>query len=130
MQPSLGLINGIYDIACPVLQENFDSQNLTLILTLDTLNIWGAYDFGAFSRILHIPNRPFTASPRPLSFQWRGRENSEGEMQFGEYCQGAISFLGDGRLEGWLNVSGECHSQGWRCNGPGTPIRRREEYAG
>ncbi|KAL8721635.1 MAG: hypothetical protein Q9225_001724 [Loekoesia sp. 1 TL-2023] len=131
--PSLGLINGIYDISCPTIEEEWGCDNLTLILTLDTPGVWGAYDFGVFSGIFHIPQRPYSAPDR-VELYWRGRENGEGEMSFGEDCNGVLSFLGNGRVEGWMNLYGDCHFEGVRRDGPGAPIRTarsmREEWEG
>ncbi|KAL8833230.1 MAG: hypothetical protein Q9170_004394 [Blastenia crenularia] len=132
--PSLGLINGIYDISCPIIEQEFPYDNLTIILTLDTPGIWGAYDFGMFSGILYNPHRPYAASNTAFEIRWRGRENGEGEMSFGEDCSGTLSFLGDGRIEGWMNMYGECHFEGVRREGPGAPVRTaksmRDEWEG
>ncbi|KAI4260752.1 MAG: hypothetical protein LQ352_000144 [Teloschistes flavicans] len=124
-QPKLGLINGYYDITCPHIEYMWPdhSENLSLIICLDTPHVWGAYDFGMFSGILRIGSRPFEASKDPLPCRYRGRENGEGVMDFSEHCTGAIAFLGDGSIEGWLNLDGECHFQGVRRPGPGTAPR-------
>ena len=131
---SLGLINGIYEIDCPEIEREWDYDGFTMILTLDTPSIWGEYDFGMFSGILHIPRRPFAASNEAISFQWRGRENSESQMSFGDSCVGSISFLGNGYIDGWINLYGECRFQGRRRDGPGTAIRSatsmRDEWDG
>ncbi|KAL9603236.1 MAG: hypothetical protein Q9219_001256 [cf. Caloplaca sp. 3 TL-2023] len=121
--PSLGLINGIYDISCPELEQEFNCSDLTLVLTLDTPSVWGAYDFGMFSGITYISERPYDASGQEIPFSWRGREHSEGEMSFGEHCQGGICFTGDGFVQGWINLDGVYYFQGLRRPGPGTPIR-------
>ena len=131
--PPLGLINGVYDISCPTIEQEWPYENPTLILTLDTPQIWGSYDFGMFSGILHIPSRPYSASSSQfLELRWRGRENGEGEMSFGEDCCGGLSFLGDGLIEGWMNLYGKCWFHGVRRDGPGTPVRTarsmREEW--
>ncbi|KAL8912576.1 MAG: hypothetical protein Q9171_002440 [Xanthocarpia ochracea] len=119
---SLGLINGIYEISCPDIEREWDYDGFTIVLTLDTPSIWGEYDFGMFSGILRIPQRPFVASGDMLSFEWRGRENGEGEMSFGDNCVGGISFLGNGYIEGWINLHGECRFEGTRMDGPGTAM--------
>ncbi|KAL8756087.1 MAG: hypothetical protein Q9199_003186 [Rusavskia elegans] len=119
----LGLINGIYEMSCPTIEREWDYDGFTLILTLDSPAVWGEYDFGLFTGVLHIPQRPFAASSDTLSFQWRGRENSEGEMSFGDNCVGGISFLGNGHIAGWINLYGECRFEGTRRDGPGTAIR-------
>lgn len=121
--PALGLINGVYDIFCPDIEREWDYDGFTLVLTLDTPAIWGEYDFGMFSGILHIPQRPYGVSSDELALEWRGRENGEGEMSFGDNCVGGISFIGNGYIEGWMNLYGECRFQGTRRDGPGTAIR-------
>ncbi|KAL8909932.1 MAG: hypothetical protein Q9171_004753 [Xanthocarpia ochracea] len=125
-QPKLGLLNGHYDISCPDLDEQFSSSSdepMSLILCLNSPEVWGAYDFGMFSGVLHLQNRPWEPSEEPIPCRWRGRENGEGEMSFGDHCEGEISFLGDGRIEGWLNLFDICHFQGQRRPGPGTAPR-------
>ncbi|KAI4194776.1 MAG: hypothetical protein LQ350_007572 [Teloschistes chrysophthalmus] len=124
-QPKLGLINGYYDISCPHVEYMWPnySENLSLILCLESPHVWGAYDFGMFSGILRIGSRPFEVSNDPLPCRYRGRENGEGEMDFGDHCSGAIAFLGDGNIEGWLNFDGECHFQGVRRPYLGTAVR-------
>ena len=119
---SLGLINGLYEVSCPVIEREWDDDGFTIVLTLDSPSVWGEYDFGMFSGILRIPQRPFVASGDTLPFEWRGRENSEGEMSFGGNCVGGISFLGNGYIEGWINVYGECRFEGTRMDGPGTAM--------
>ncbi|KAL9038571.1 MAG: hypothetical protein Q9180_003055 [Flavoplaca navasiana] len=119
---SLGLINGIYEVSCPEIEREWDDDGFTIVLTLDSPSVWGEYDFGMFSGILRIPQRPFVASGGMLPFEWRGRENSEGEMSFGGNCVGGISFLGNGYIEGWINLYGECRFEGTRMDGPGTAM--------
>ncbi|KAL8766506.1 MAG: hypothetical protein Q9209_006722 [Squamulea sp. 1 TL-2023] len=134
-RPKLGLINGAYEITCQDLEqwENF-GDDMSMILCLDSPEVWGAYDFGMFSGVIHMQIRPWAPSEEPIPFKWRGRENSEGEMSFGDHCQGEITFLGDGRIVGWLNVYGQCHFQGQRRPGPGTAPRSaasmQEEWDG
>ncbi|KAL8735339.1 MAG: hypothetical protein Q9166_000884 [cf. Caloplaca sp. 2 TL-2023] len=125
-QPKLGLINGYYEIYCPYLQEQFShlyDEPMSLILCLNSPNVWGAYDFGMFSGVLHMQGRPWEPSEEPIPCRWRGRENGEGEMSFGDNCRGEIAFLGDGNIQGSLNLFGECHFSGRRRPGPGTAPR-------
>lgn len=111
--PPLGLINGIYDITCPTIEDEWNCQELTLILTLDSQTIWGAYDFDMFQGIMHFPQRPYSAG-QDMEFQWRGRDTSEGVMSFGDRNQGEITFLDGGEISGWINVYGQCEFQGVR----------------
>ncbi|KAL8693536.1 MAG: hypothetical protein Q9218_001661 [Villophora microphyllina] len=123
--PKLGLINGHYDITCPNLEylHPDHGQTLSLTLCLDSPHVWGAYDLGMFSGILRIGSRPFEASPDYLPCRYRGIDEGSGEVEFGDHCTGAIAFLGNGRIEGWLQLNGECHFQGVRRPGPGTAPR-------
>ena len=123
--PKLGLINGYYDISCPNLEGQWRGygDDMSIILCLDSPGVWGAYDFGMFSGILHLEDRPWEASYEPIPCKWRGRENSEGQMSFGESCTGEIAFLGGGRIEGYLNMYGQCHFSGTRVPGPGSAPR-------
>ena len=123
LSPSLGLINGIYDLSCPTVEDNWDSTDLTMTLALDGTTVWGAYDLGMFSGILSLPDRPWQASSEPLPFIWRGREDGEGEMSFGDGCEGEISFLGNGVVEGWISVYGRCCFRGRRRHEAGTSVR-------
>lgn len=138
--PPLGLINGIYTLSCPTVSQEWpsfqpDDDDLTLTLSLSATTVWGAYDLGMFSGIIFLPNRPYQASPTtPLSFTYRGRENSEGQMSFGHGCDGEITFLGNGKIEGWIGVYGRCRFAGVRRAEAGTAVRSawsmREEWEG
>lgn len=132
--PSLGLINGIYDLSCPNIEEHWPCRDLTLTLSLDGTTVWGAYDLDVFSGVLFIASRPWQASNDPLPFAWRGRENGEGEMEFGDHCQGVISFLGNGNIEGCISVYGQCNFTGVRRPQAGAAVRTarsmREEWEG
>lgn len=121
--PSLGLINGVYDLSCPTVEREWSCTDLTLTVSLEGTTIWGAYDLGMFSGIAFLPSRPWQASNDPLPFTWRGRENGEGEMSFGHGCEGEISFLGNGQIEGWISVYGRCCFKGVRRPGAGTAAR-------
>lgn len=127
--PPLGLINGIYSLSCPTVSQEWpsfhpDDDDLTLTLSLSGTTVWGAYDLGMFSGIIFLPNRPYQASPTtPLPFTYRGRENSEGQMSFGHGCDGEMTFLGNGRIEGWIGVYGKCRFEGVRRAEAGTAVR-------
>jgi len=134
-KPKLGLINGSYSITCPTLENhphNPAPSSMSLIFCLDTPSVWGAYDLGMFSGILHLPERPWQPSNIPIPCTWRGREHgdNEGEVSFGEDCRGEIAFWGDGRVEGWINVYGKCHFTGFRRPGPGSAPRSAASMGG
>jgi hypothetical protein len=81
-----GLINGPYELHCPDIMQwsEYDGYQFSLILTLEGNRLWGTYDFGMFSGILNMA-RHFAASNHCIEFKWRGRENSEGEMSYGDH---------------------------------------------
>jgi hypothetical protein len=124
----LGLINGRYSISCPTLQYQwtmFMDHEFSLVLTLQGDSIWGAFDFGMFNGIIHLPERPFQASNTPFEFSWRGVENGEGEIQYDDGNQhGWIKFLGDGEIEGMISVYGDATFQGTRVSGQQTRSER------
>lgn len=95
----------------------FDSEDFSLILCLEGNSIWGAYDFGMHSGILHLRERPWNSSFDEIPFSWRGRENSEGQMSFGSSNHGWIQFLGDGHIEGMINCYGQARFSGERISG-------------
>ncbi|KAI9679048.1 MAG: hypothetical protein M1829_001718 [Trizodia sp. TS-e1964] len=102
----LGLLNGEYEISCAGLQNEwseYDDYEFSLTLTLQGDLLWGAYDFGMFSGILRIPQRPYEASDTPYELNWRGVENSESVISYDDSRQrGWIKFLGDGKIFGNL----------------------------
>lgn len=103
----LGLINGNYTISCPMIESDFDCAGFSLILCLDSPSVWGAYEFGPFTGILRLPQRPFYPSDEGLPFYWRGIDHAAGAViASGEYCMGEIAFLGQGRIAGRINVYG------------------------
>lgn len=131
--PSIGLINGTYDITCDTISSEWDVGPLTLNLALESPSLWGAYDFGMFKGIMFIDQRPYKAFDHS-GLSWRGRDTSEGMMSFGDDCSGQIRFLGNGRIEGVMNLYGNCHFDGQRRAGlgapPGAAARMRQEWEG
>ncbi|MCJ1224456.1 hypothetical protein MMC12_001101 [Toensbergia leucococca] len=134
---SLGLVNGYYEISCPTVEEEWPgwcNDGLGLTLTLDGTRLWGAYEFGMFEGIMMIHQNPTTVgSGEELTLSWRGREMSEHEMSFSFTNTGGISFLGDGRIEGWADMYGEkMRFFGRRQQGTGAALRTaasmRREY--
>ncbi|KAF2665484.1 hypothetical protein BT63DRAFT_482421 [Microthyrium microscopicum] len=125
-QPRLGLLNGRYNIESSDLDQwtQFSGYQMTLILTLEGQGLWGAYDFGMHSGIIRLLERPYTASDDRFDFTWRGRENSEGQMTFGDTNRGWIQFLGDGRIAGMITCYGQAHFEGIRVSGNQTRSER------
>jgi hypothetical protein len=133
---ALGLLNGRYDIDCPGLEDwGYSSANFSLILTLEGESLWGAYDFGMYEGIFLVPHRPYTASEDRFEFNWRGRENGEGETSFGPWNEGWLEFVGGGRIRGMINCYGEALFEGQRVSGDQTRSERdarsmRHEWEG
>ncbi|PVH99868.1 hypothetical protein DM02DRAFT_413767 [Periconia macrospinosa] len=133
---SLGLINGTYELTCSDLEEwDYTSDDFTLILCLEGDSVWGEYDFGMFSGIIHLRQRPYSASNEQLPFQWRGREHGEDVMSFGPSNTGWLVFHGGGRISGMINCYGNAVFQGVRISGNETRSERssrsmREEWDG
>lgn len=121
---SIGLLNGRYELECSDLEEwQYNSEDFSLILTLDGTSLWGAYDFGAFEGILYLPTRPYAVLDDPIEFTWRGRE-TEGESSFGPNNKGWIKFLGNGEICGMINCYGEAMFKGQRISGNQTRSER------
>ncbi len=132
--PKLGSfdLTSYYRISCPDLEGQwsmFDNHRMSLILRHDSTGVWGNYDLGMFSGILHLNKKPTKASHERIPFKWRGRENSESMMSFGDSCTGEIAFLGDGRIEGVISVYGQCHFSGSTMQVAGPSLRLRQKAA-
>ncbi|KAI0011665.1 hypothetical protein F4779DRAFT_171760 [Xylariaceae sp. FL0662B] len=114
----LGLLNGRYDLESRYVTSEWGHTNLTLILTLSGRELWGQFDLGVVSGIIHFNERPWESSEQPVYFKWRGRE-LEGPMIYGNGNEGSIRFLGDGRIEGDLDFM-SIEFTGSRRSGQGT----------
>lgn len=120
LKRTLGLLNGTYEIRSPDIEEQWPdympSGGISLSLRLNGTEMWGTYDFGMFTGVLWIPQRPMKPSFEGLSFYWRGRESGTGEMSFGASNEGWIEFLGDGDIVGMINCCGDLNFRGHRVN--------------
>lgn len=105
--------SGAYTVASPLLAEEWGDQfdastfEVTLALSKNKDRLWGSYDFGMFSGVIrfsHLPAGPGDSVP----CLWRGRENGEGEMSFGNDCKGTFTFVKKGRgFKGTMNLYGD-----------------------
>jgi hypothetical protein len=75
-------------------------------------HVWGSFDFGAVSGVLKTCTPPPAGidpesdAPVTANFMWRGREQGEGEMTFGDDNTGTITFIEGGRrIKGVINGS-------------------------
>ena len=120
--PNLGLLNGVYDIACPGLSSPQGSASSRPILTLETPGIWGAYNFANFQGILYLVRRPLMVGDA-CHFYWRGKDVSTGLIQSSENCCGQLDFPGNGVIVGRISLLPGIFFTGTRRPGPGTPVR-------
>ncbi|KAI1111197.1 hypothetical protein F5Y14DRAFT_426130 [Nemania sp. NC0429] len=98
----LGLLNGRYDISSNEVSDQWGFDDLDLVLTLSGRELWGKFDLGVVSGIMHFDERPWQSSRDPVPFTWRGEER-DGPVYYGNSNRGWITFLGDGRIEGELD---------------------------
>ncbi|KAI0194783.1 hypothetical protein EV127DRAFT_333307 [Xylaria flabelliformis] len=98
----LGLLNGRYNISSNEVTGQWGHDDLDLVLTLSGRELWGKFDLGIISGILHFNERPWESSHDRVPFTWRGEE-TEGQIWYGNNHRGWIKFLGDGRIEGELD---------------------------
>ncbi|TRX97452.1 hypothetical protein FHL15_001730 [Xylaria flabelliformis] len=98
----LGLLNGRYNISSHEVTGQWGHDDLDLVLTLSGRELWGKFDLGIISGILHFNERPWESSHDRVPFTWRGEE-TEGQIWYGNNHHGWIKFLGDGRIEGELD---------------------------
>ncbi|KAF5663627.1 hypothetical protein FHETE_7332 [Fusarium heterosporum] len=100
----LGLLNGDYEVISDDVtdQWDFDNDQFELVLTLAGNNLWGRLNLGVYEGVLFFDERPMQSSHDRIWFKWRGRED-QGPIIYGNNNHGWMQFLGDGRIEGWLD---------------------------
>ena len=120
---TLGLINGRYDIQCPRIAQEWGTQELFLILVMDTPRVWIRYDFGMFNGAMLLHERPYSV-PQRIDFNWRGRDHDGEIIGMRPLDAGHIVFLGNGRIEGTLQRGGygDYDFAGIRQPGNGTAL--------
>jgi hypothetical protein len=104
-----------YEVVAPYISEQwscFSGGGLMLEVLSSTTgaHFWGSFNFGAVSGFFKtygpppppgVGSKSFTAS-----FRWRGHEQGEGQMTFGEKHTGTLTFLEGGkRVKGVINGS-------------------------
>lgn len=117
----LGLLNGRYDISSHSVDEQWPqyASGLNLVLTLAGSSLWGGFDLGLVEGVMHFEERPRTSSLDAVPFSWRGREVNGPISYDDRYNEGWIKFLGDGRIEGYINHL-DIYFEGHRIPGQGT----------
>ncbi|KAL7930166.1 hypothetical protein V8C35DRAFT_330715 [Trichoderma chlorosporum] len=117
----LGLLNGRYDISCPFVESEWPqhASELSLVLTIAGSSLWGRFDLGVIEGVIRFEERPWSSSYDKLPFYWRGHE-LEGPICYDDSNnRGWMTFLGDGRIEGWIDHQG-IQFEGQRLPGQGT----------
>ncbi|EEU42707.1 uncharacterized protein NECHADRAFT_47452 [Fusarium vanettenii 77-13-4] len=101
----LGLLNGDYEIDSEYVTSQWDypPDDLGLTLTLSGSSLWGRFNLGVYEGVFFIEDRPMRSSHEKVWFKWRGRED-QGPIIYGDRNNGWIKFLGDGRIEGFLDM--------------------------
>ncbi|KAF4957954.1 hypothetical protein FGADI_2783 [Fusarium gaditjirri] len=100
----LGLLNGDYEVDSSDVSEqwDFDPDEFQLTLTISGNRLWGRFNLGVYEGVLLFEERPMRSSHDRVWFKWRGRED-QGPVIYGDNNEGWMEFLGDGRIEGWLD---------------------------
>jgi hypothetical protein len=88
------------------------------VLTISGRELWGKFDLGVVSGIMHFADRPMRSSYDCMPFTWRGAE-TDGPIWYGNNNHGWIRFLGDGCIEGELDYM-SLEFGGERLPGQGT----------
>ena len=115
--PSLGLLNGTYD-----LQSSNLPSGASMTLAVDGNQLWGAFDFGQSLGVIFFPYRPYRASGDPLACQLRSYPH-DGTM----IGSGRVAFTGDGSIHGSLH-GGFVEFEGCRRQGPAYTPRPPASY--
>ena len=128
---------GLYNVYAPKLADNWDDAEGPLELEVypsaKSSHLWAAFNFGIISGVIRSSDAPPKAVGDKIHFVWRGRESGEGVMTFADCNQGAITFLGDGKIHARMtgDLCGKFEFFGKQCavkkNG-GDPVRKVSEW--
>ncbi|KAF9562443.1 hypothetical protein CPC08DRAFT_376607 [Agrocybe pediades] len=102
---------GLYDIHAPRLDDWSESERVVPTIEVypssTSAHLWASFEFGIISGIMRsvyaVP--PGGAVNADIPFEWRGCDQSEGQMTFDSSNRCMLTFLGDGRLEGRMQGS-------------------------
>ncbi|KAI9460042.1 hypothetical protein F5148DRAFT_1150783 [Russula earlei] len=101
-------VQGKFVINAPYLAEQWPDNCAEgdLVLTLSPSrrtgkHLWGSFNFGVVIGVIRC-GAPPTSVRRTVAFQWRGHEQGEGQMVYGPYNKGTLTFLGDGKVRGTM----------------------------
>ncbi|PHH62660.1 hypothetical protein CDD81_6806 [Ophiocordyceps australis] len=100
----LGFINGVYYVSC---DSNWGhSSECNLSLAICGTQLWARFDFAILYGIMRFEERPWRSSHRQVPFSWRGGQVDGPISDDDDSNQGAIKFLGDGRIQGHIDFMG------------------------
>ena len=98
-------MKGEFTINAPYMMEQWPSDDdfkLTLSPSRVTgKHLWGHFDFGVIKGIIRCGLPPTTIGDT-ITFKWRGHEQGEGQMDFGDTNEGTLTFLGNGKIRGTM----------------------------
>ena len=98
-----------YTVVSEYLRDNYgqddddDEHSLALAPSSSGGDVWGTFDFGSFDG--YMRSTSIDPAARTITFNWRGRENGEGQSTFGEGNIIRITFLDDKTFEGMAEGS-------------------------
>ncbi|RDB19988.1 hypothetical protein Hypma_013076 [Hypsizygus marmoreus] len=116
---------GKYHIISPYFRkewrDHWRKANLSLKMSPSPggSHLWGAFHFGVFSGNFRSSGLPPRKVGEVVHFEWRGREEEEGDIIMNDDLTGSITFLGDGRIRGVMNwTEGEFEFVGKKVERP------------
>ncbi|KAG5649673.1 hypothetical protein H0H81_002551, partial [Sphagnurus paluster] len=102
---------GRYNIMALFLRDEWpdDTEKMSLKMSISRgkSHFWVWFHFGIVSGIMRSCSTPPTHVGDKVRFQWRGREEGEGEMTYDEENTASITFLGEGRIRGRMRWDGQ-----------------------
>ncbi|KAF8076922.1 hypothetical protein FPV67DRAFT_1665160 [Lyophyllum atratum] len=101
---------GEYKVIAPYLRDQWESSTQTMKLKMSfspgRSHLWVWFHFGIVSGVMRSYGTLPTHIGDTVHFQWRGQEEGEGEMTYGEENTASITFLGDCKLRGQMRWMG------------------------
>ena len=128
---------GLYNVYAPKLADSWSDAEGPLELEVypsaKSSHLWAAFNFGIISGVMRSSDAPPKFVGDKVHFIWRGRESGEGEMTFADCNQGAIAFLGDGKIHARVtgDLCGKFEFFGKQCTvkkNTGDPVKKVSEW--
>jgi hypothetical protein len=79
-------------------------------------HLWASFHFGIVSGTIRASLPKNITVGMVCTFSWRGREEGEGEMTFGDENKGTLTFLGGGKIKGKMRWMGDFDFVGVKDN--------------